>query len=203
MNKKTTYIIGTVVTLIIIAVGYQIFTVYKSKQHESPSATLEAVHNKEFGVSFSYPAGEDGFALLEPNGAEKGILKSYIMIPSSDFKSYKEKPGGEAPAGMNIFIFALDEKATTTEDVSRITELQNWASDNSIVTAIKLAKKTPDVVDLDGVKALHYQADGLYQQDIYLLSYKARVYMFVGQYDKDTDYTYTAFQSLMKTVTLD
>ena len=104
---------------------------------------------------------------------------------------------------MNIFIFALDEKATTTEDVSRITELQNWASDNSIVTAIKLAKKTPDVVDLDGVKALHYQADGLYQQDIYLLSYKARVYMFVGQYDKDMDYTYTAFQSLMKTVTLD
>ena len=203
MNKKTISIIGGVVVLIIIAVGYQIFTVYKNKQHENTSSSLEAVHNKEFGISFSYPSGQDGFALLEPNGTEKGILKSYIMIPSSDFDAYKEKPGGEAPAGMNVFIFALDAKATSTEEVSRITELQTWASDNSIVTAIKLAKKTPEVVDLDGVKALHYQADGLYQQDIYLLSYKGRVYMFVGQYDKETDYTYTAFQSLIKTVTLD
>ena len=56
------------------------------------------------------------------------------------------------------------------------------------------------MVEIDGIKALHYQADGLYQQDVYLVSYKDRVYMFVGQYNDMTEVTYTSFQELIKSI---
>ena len=87
--------------------------------------------------------------------------------------------------------------------LDRVTRLQNWAIDNDILTSFTKAKATPDIIELDGTKALHYQADGLYQQDIYLVSYKNRAYMFVGQYDAPSDITKTAFDELIGTVTFE
>lgn len=210
--KKSNLIL--IIVLLVIAVagvaGYQYY-----KNHDTDQTAMvagEQVTNNDLDLEFKYPGGDNGFALLEPDGTEKGILKSYLMIPKADYETYKNTEGPtEAPAGMNIFIYQLpDEDATSTANAapsasgtprsSRITELQNWATDNSIFTSIKQAKNTPEVVELDGVKALHYQADGLYQQDIYLASYKSRAYMFVGQYNEQTDLTYTAFQDLIKSV---
>jgi hypothetical protein len=203
VNKKTYLIFGAIVAVIALIVAYQLYVSrHKVTLPHEPTAT-ETVTNPELAFSFAYPKGSDAFTLLEPDGTDKGILKSYIMMPASDYESYKNS-GGEAPAAMNVFVLALgDTTATTSEADTRITELQNWAADNSTLSSIKQAKATPDVVVLDGVKALHYEADGLYKQDIYLVSYRGHVYMFVGQYDKQTDVTYTAFQDLIKSVLFD
>ncbi len=199
MNKKTYLILGGLIGVIVLIVAYQLYVTHKAALPYE-ATTPQTVANTELSFSFSYPKGSDAFTLLEPNGTDKGIIKSYIMMPSAAYEGYKSS-GGDAPAAMNVFVFNLQGKnATSSETNSRITELQNWAADNSTLSSIKQAKTTPDVVALDGIKTLHYQADGLYQQDIYLVSYKGYVYMFVGQYDKQTDSTYTAFQDLIKTI---
>ena len=214
MNKRNIVLIGL---LVVLVAGFGAYRVYQMKQ-TAPGVLVagETVKNNDLDLEFKYPGGEDGFVLLQPDGTQQGILKSYLMLPKAEYESYKAVEGpSEAPAGMNIFIFKLEDKdeATTTERAteatstgtstpreSRITELQNWATDNNGFTSINLAKNTPEVVEIDGIKALHYQADGLYQQDIYLVSYKDRVYMFVGQYNELTDMTYTSFQELIKSI---
>jgi hypothetical protein len=202
VNKKTYLIFGAVVVVVALVVTYQLYISRKSVLPNEPTTT-QTVTNKEFAFSFAYPKGSADFTLLEPNGSDKGILKSYIMMPAADFESYKNS-GGEAPAGMNVFVMSLgDKNASSSETDTRITELQNWAADNSTLSSIKQAKNTPDIVAIDGIKALHYEADGLYKQDIYLVSYRGHVYMFVGQYDKQTDPTYTAFQTLIKSVSFE
>ena len=199
MNKKNYLILGGLIGVIVLTVSYQLYVTHKAALPYE-ATTPQTVANTELSFSFSYPKGSDAFTLLEPNGTDKGIIKSYIMMPTAAYEGYKNS-GGDAPAAMNVFVFNLQGKnATSSETDSRITELQNWAADNSTLSSIKQAKTTPDVVALDGIKALHYQADGLYQQDIYLVSYKGYVYMFVGQYDKQTDSTNTAFQDLIKTI---
>jgi hypothetical protein len=136
------------------------------------------------------------------------MKKTYLLIADSDYKDYAAATEPrEAPASISVFILALEEAASstasTTERGSRITRLQNWAMDNKSLTSFHLTKTTPDIIEIDGVKALHYKADGLYQQDIYLASYKGMVYMFTAQYDKETDLTYKAFQEIMKSVSFD
>lgn len=214
MNKRNIVLIGL---LVLLVAGFGAYKMYQMKQAD-PGVLVagETVKNSDLDIEFKYPGGENGFVLLEPDGTEKGILKSYLMLPKAEYDSYKTVEGpSEAPASMNIFIFELEDEdeATSTSDTiaasptgtstpreSRITELQNWATDNSGFTSINLAKNTPEVVEIDDIKALHYQADGLYQQDIYLVSYKDRVYMFVGQYNEVTDQTYTSFQELIKSI---
>jgi hypothetical protein len=125
------------------------------------------------------------------------------MIPTEEYAAFQSaEAGGETPASINVFVFTLEdvEVPEGTEKPERITRLQNWAADNTALTSFSQALNTPDIVEIDGLKALHYRADGLYQQDVYLASYRGLVYMFVGQFNEETDLTYTAFQSLIASV---
>ena len=213
MNKQH---LAVIILVLIALVGFGAY--YYSTHKTGDEAALvagETVTNKDLDLEFKYPGGDTGFELLQPDGTDKGILKSYLMIPKAEYQTYKTTEGAtEAPAGMNVFILALPDNDATSTDatapatttststprMSRIAELQEWANKNSTFTSIGLAKAAPETVEIDGVKALHYQTDGLYQQDIYLVSYKNRAYMFVGQYNDLKDITYTSFQELIKSV---
>lgn len=202
-NKKIRYtVIAALAVAVLAGAWYQISQYLK----EQVPTTTEKVHNEAVGLGFSYQAGEAGLALFEPP-LSGNLLSAYLLMPQSDFEDYQaaDTEGREAPASIGVFVYALDA-ATTTESgerLDRITRLQNWAMDNSTLTSFNQAKNTPDIVEIDGAKALHYQADGLYQQDIYLVSYKNRVYMFVGQYNDVKDMTYTSFAPFMETVAFD
>jgi hypothetical protein len=204
VSKKTLFVFSILIAITILFVGYEIYSVYKAKKTDSLPTTKETVTNKEYGVSFTYLKGDGGFTMVEPNGQDKGIKKAYLILPTDEFAAYQKSTNvKEAPAALSVFVFSQDGATTTSKDESRITALQNWANDNSTLTSMKQAKGTPDIVDLDGAKALHYTADGLFQQDIYLVSYRGYVYMFAGQYNKTTDKTYTAFQDLIHSVTFE
>lgn len=206
VNKKLLVLSGL---LVIICAGFVGYSLYTKDTTDISQAPIEKVTNKEFNVSFSYPSGPEGFALIEPPAANKGVLKSYLMILSKEYEEFKTaKEGKNTPATMSVFVFAFEdetasstqEMGTTTERESRITRLQNWAIDNEVITSFSKAENTPDIVEIDGLKALHYKAAGVFKQDIYLVSYKNRVYMLVGQYKKESDPTYVAFQEIIKTV---
>lgn len=206
MNKKNSLILAAVFIIVIAAVAYQIIQTRNSNQ-AADAALKQTVDNKALGLSFSYMGGPDGFTLVEPPAEQKGILKAYLLLPAKAYEEYKAQDvPGEAPAGMNVFVFTHDDDsatstaATTTPRTDRVTRLQEWATTNATITSFTQAKSAPETVEIDGLKMLRYKADGLYQQDIYLASYKNKVFMFVGQYNEETDQTFTEFQKLMQTV---
>jgi hypothetical protein len=205
-------IIGLVVIgLIILGIFYYTATIFTPRA-EAPEvsqvAPTETVKREQIGLSFAYPTGDTGFTLIEPPAAtSSALLASFMLFPTVPYRGLKEKTEpGEVPAGIHIFVFSTpktaktETEATTTATEDRMTRLLKWANDNNSITSVTKAKTSPATVTLDGLKTLQYQADGLYQQDIYLTSYKNRVYMLVGQYTDMNDYTYTAFQELLKTV---
>jgi hypothetical protein len=202
LNKKTIAIFIGILILGLILAGYVWYKNHQSRD-TGISASTEMVNSKDFNISFSYPTGDNGLSLIEPPNENQKFLKAYIMMPPASYESFvKSKMAGEAPASVSVFIFTLDDSvaSTTQEEPNRITRLQNWAKDNDAFSSFSQAKNTPDIVDLDGVNAVHYRAGGLYQQDIYLASYHGYVYMFVGQYDTEKDITFTALQQLIASV---
>jgi hypothetical protein len=206
VNKKILIIVGIAIATIVAFVGYHQFAGAPTEQ--DMAAEKQTVTNEEFGLSFSYLGGDAGFSLVEP-AAVGGIKKSYILIPTPEYKEFqKATEAGETPASISVLVFLLEEEeatstGTSTERESRITRLQNWAIDNNILTSFNVAKATPDIVEIDSVKALHYQADGLYQQDIYLASYRNRVYMFTAQYNEAEDLTIASFPALIESISFD
>jgi hypothetical protein len=205
VNKKVLITIGVVIAIILAFVGYRQFAGAPTVQ--DLAANQQTVTNEEFGISFAYPGGEEGLALVQPPATDI-IKKSYILMPIDEYADFqKSTEAREAPASISVLVFMLEDEAapagTSTERESRIARLQNWAMDNDALTSFSLAKATPDIIEIDGVKALHYQADGLYQQDIYLASYKGRVYMFAAQYNEQSDLTFAAFPNLISSVSFD
>lgn len=196
MNKRAVYIGVAVVVAIACLIWVKSWF-----DGQTESATVyETAQNAELSIAFAYPGGEHGYSLIEPP-VEENMLDAWILMPTADYASFKEAESSDAPASMSVFIFSLpDEEASSEERAGRITRLQNWATDNKNITLIDRAYGTPDIVELDGVKALKYDTTGLFEQSIYLASYRSYVYMFVGQYNRPTDDIKQDFEELIASV---
>lgn len=207
LNKQTLIIIGVVLAIITVVVGYQL---YKSYTPDTMSeGALKTIENETYGISFSFNEGEDAFTVVEPPENQAGIQKAYILLPTKAYNDYKDSEIiSEAPASMNVFILTLEEvgnteNATSTERADRMTRLKDWAMRFDGLTQYSKKKAEPEEVEIDGLKTLKYQADGLYRQTIYLATYKNNVYMFVSQYNEESDVTRTAFDALLTSVSFD
>ncbi len=200
MNKKHAFLIGLAILVLAIAVYFIWGKGWLSKQTNSVVVD-QTVHNSELSLSFTYSSGEDGYSLVEPP-VEGNLIDAWIIMPTADYVSYQQAENTDAPASMSVFVFKLPDEsvADTEERTGRITRLQNWANENKTITLIDRAYGTPEVVELDGVKALQYDTTGLFEQSIYLASYQGNVYMFVGQYNRPTDEIKVDFEKLMTSV---
>jgi hypothetical protein len=204
-NKQPLRIIAIVLLIALFGFAYYYFV---AKPVDITTLPTETRTNTDVGISFSYPAGDDGLTLVEPpRDTTPGLKAAYLLMPTKEYDDFiKSTEAREAPATIGVFVYALDTATSTAssgERIDRITRLQNWAMDNNVLTSFSQAKNTPDVIEVDGLKALHYQADGLYQQNIYLASYKNQVYMFVSQYNEEADITRTAFDSFIQSIIFD
>ena len=195
MNK--TYIIGGVVVLLLLVVGFFVFQQFQNDRTVAVTVN-QLIDRPDLEFGFSYPSGEAGLSLVEPPAGEGNLLGAFLLFPTDSYIEYQNEEGAETPASISIFVFAEDD---SDSESGRITRLQNWASDNSALTKYDLALNTPDIVEVDGVKAIRYDAEGVYPQTIYLASYTGRIYMFVGQFEEDGDYLDTTFGEVISAVT--
>lgn len=204
LNKRTITIIGAILILATAVVAYLMFV--QATSLSGVTGTERTISDDMYGVSFSVTEGEDAFTVVEPPANQAGIQKSYVILPTKAYTEYKNSESiTEAPAGMNVFILTLEEEgntenATSTEKADRMTRLKDWAVRFDGLTQYSKKKAEPEEVEIDGLKALKYQADGLYQQTIYLATYKNNVYMFVSQYNEESDITHTSFDELLASV---
>ncbi len=205
LQKNTLYYAAGILLIATLIFGF----LFLQKRAEAPTLAtgpLKTVTNEDFGLSFSFPEGPDEFTLIEPPEGQAGIQKAYVLMPTSEFNAYKEsEEAREAPAGIQLFIIAEEpepetETASGTERLDRMTRLKNWATERDSLTQFTRAKAEPEVVEIDGLKAYKYSADGLYQQTIYLASYKNRIYMFVSQYNDPADITAVQFEPIIQSI---
>jgi hypothetical protein len=205
LQKNTLYYAAGILFIATLIFGF----LFLQKRAEAPTTaagTERMVTDETYGISFRFKEGPDAFTLVEPPEGQAGIQKAYVLLPTGDFNTYKESEDArEAPAGMQLFIFAEepetdDETASGTERLDRMTRLKNWAVERDSLTQFTKASTEPEVVEIDGLKALKYKADGLYQQTVYLASYKNRIYMFVSQYNDPTDSTALEFEPLIESI---
>ncbi len=194
MSKK---IIIPIIIVLLAAIVY--LFVYQSNQNERVLSD-SLVENDNYSISFNYLDGEDGYELID-SATSDNFLQSYVLIEKAELASYQETGAETAPPTMGIFIFQLPEaEEVDGETPGRITRLQNWAQSNSGLTSFDRIYGTPEIVEVDGVKALEYTTDGVYQQTVFLASYHGFIYMFVGQYDRPTDFIKADFETLMNSI---
>jgi hypothetical protein len=166
-----------------------------------PVVVNTTIENEEVDLVFSYPSGDDGYAMIEPpTDPTTGLLKSYIIMENASYQAFTntETPT-EAPPAVSIFVIEMPDLPEEV-DAGRLSELQVWAGQNPQFTSYPFMTTEAEVIEIDGLTTLRYQADGLYQQEIYLSSYRGRAYVFVGQYINETDDIRKMFQDLMSSV---
>ena len=113
----------------------------------------------------------------------------------------------EAPPAISVLVFdkASTTEATTTSSTSTSTNssvdrVKQWAIENNQFTNINLATGGIEETEIDGASAIHYQTDGLYQQDVYVARYGKKMYLFVGQHFSENDYMQNAFKKVVESV---
>lgn len=214
-NKKLTYAVVGVVLVALLGVGYY-FLGPQAKDRIVVTNTVEKIVNKDLNFSFSYESGETALSSIESTPGQFGnseLLKMYALMESKTLDEFnKAKESGEvveSPPAISVLVFT---RATSTDQVedssststatssSSIIKVRQWAEANSAYTSINLAQGEIQEIKVDGASALHYKADGLYTQDVYVVKYGKRMYVFVGQYLEEGDYMYKSFQALKDSI---
>ena len=216
-NKKLTYIVGGIALVALLGVGYY-FLGPQAKDRIVVTNTVEKIVNKDLEFSFSYESGETALSSIESTPGQFGnseLLKMYALMESKTLDEFnKAKESGEvveSPPAISVLVFARatstdkaeDSSVTSTSTAtssSSITKVRQWAEANSAYTSINLAQGEIQEIKVDGASALHYKADGLYTQDVYVVKYGKRMYVFVGQYLEEGDYMYKSFQALKDSI---
>jgi hypothetical protein len=208
MNNQRKVLFGILALVVVVVLGV-IYFFFGPSANDRMVVTnaIENIKNEDLNFSFSYESGETALSSMEtPNQTEdKELLKMYVLMQSEALDEFnKNKEAGsatEAPPAISILVF---NRATTTEgaDVATtsIDKIKQWAEANSKFTSINLVQGNVEEAKVDGASAIHYKADGLYSQDVYVVKYGKKMYLFVGQSLEDGDYMQTAFSKLMKTV---
>ncbi len=200
MQKRLIFV--AIAVVVIAAVVYGVWGRQWLSGLTESVVVYETASNEDISLAFTYPSGEAGYSLIEPP-VQGELIDAWIMMETPSYIKYQQGDKSETPASMSVFVFKLPEEATVAENeerAGRITRLQNWANEKKNITYIDRAYGTPEIVEIDGVKALKYDTTGLFEQSIYLASYQSNVYMFVGQYDRPTDDIKQDFEALMASV---
>ena len=150
-------------------------------------------------LSFTYPSGEAGYALVEPPVAEESDIKAVFLLMETEryIKHQGKEDEEDAPPVISVMVF--DNQADETEG-GRITRMQNWAEKNSALTGFDNLSTESEVVEIDGARAIHYQTEGKYKKDMYLVSHRGNMYLFVGQSESDDDKMQQTYQDLIGSV---
>jgi hypothetical protein len=201
MTRKYIFVSGLLGVVVLMSVYYLVGKPLLQDRTISVTSN-HTVENTELSFSFSYPSGEAGYALIEPPVASTSELKqAYLLIENDEYISFQAAEStAEAPPTISIFVFDTPERTDANADVGRVTRLQSWAANYPQYSGYTTIDSEPEVTEVDGATALRYTSAGVYEQEVYLVSYQRKTYVFVGQYIEQTDPIRTTFTDLMESV---
>lgn len=207
MDTHKKYIVLGALVVLVIVVG--VVAVRPWLQNRMVTTNIsEVVDRPELDIAFSFESGETAYTYIEPkleaSPTAGGPIAAFIIVDTKQYVAYQAaEDGAEAPPSMSLFVFGEPVVSTTTATLStttpdRMTQLRAWATENNALTQIANAQSEPEIVSIDGVKGLHYKASGLYQHDVYILFYRSKYYLIVGQYEVEPN---PDFKALVDSIT--
>jgi hypothetical protein len=203
MNKKIAIVIGV---LILLGGSFWLYQNYAKKAPVEVPLTEVMVTREEVNLAFTYLIGTAGYSLSEASreaSSTNSLLKGFVLTPT---KMTETPVGSESELTISIFVIEeADETgsttATTTIKLAKIDELKALASQYKNISGFDRLVGEVELVDLDGVDAIHYKADGLYMHDTYFANVFGNIYLIVGQYIEEGDKIHQDFKQLVNTVT--
>mgnify|MGYP001175858646 CR=1 FL=1 len=198
---KKSYLIFGAIAAVVLAVVF-IFVVKPAMEDRTVATTaVMTIDRQDLDVAFTYPSGEDAYTLIEPPvpaGEDSPIQGVFLMMPTPQYIDYQNDKGSTPPS---VSLFVLPQPEDDGGEGGRITRLQRWAESNSQFSSYAAITSEPEVVEVDGVKALRYFTAGTYNQEVYLVQYSGRIYVFTGQYEEEEDSIRGMFVNFMQEVT--
>lgn len=215
MSRSIIIGIGIIALAIVGLVWYSLTTGPAGQNGGDLPGEPETVTNEEQNLEFTYQSGDEGFTLLESAAGttfgDPQLVKAYTLVETQAYNENNESTeglGNEIPT-ISVLVFdKVDEpEATTTADVTVTTDkgptttatataavdeggqtLREWAAAHSGFTAYGLRAGEPEDTSLDGADAIRYMADGPFQSEVYVVDYRNKYYVIIGQYaDEDSD----------------
>lgn len=197
---KKSYLIFAVVVVIALAAAFVLFVKPMLDDRTVAITAMMTIDRPDIELAFRYPSGEAAYTLIEPPLPEDGtspITDVFLIMPTPEYIDYQNGKGITPPS---VSVFVIPQPESTVEG-GRIARLQNWAENNPQFSSFTSVTSEPEVVEVDGAKALKYLTDGTYKQEVYLVSYSGNIYIFTGQYEEEDDQIRQMFTTFMSEVT--
>jgi hypothetical protein len=188
-----------IVLLVLVLATIYILFIKPGLDGRTSSVVPVSVESEEYNFAFSYPSGEEAYVLIEPvipPTTSDGLKKVSIIMNNQDYMDYHSS-AGEIDTPPTVSIFVVKETKYSDSEDDRLTRLKKWASQNSRYTSYTNKISELEEVGIDGIKAFRYHTSGYYQQEVYLVSHRGNIYVFVGQYEKTSDNIFDMFQNLI------
>ena len=195
--------------IVLALVGFFLYKqVVKPQLDNRTVATVVSatITNETLGFGFTFPSGEAGFSMIEPplpEGSVDGLQKIYLIMDTQSYLMYQQGDDAETPPAVSVFVFTMPDMESA-DGLDRLGKLKLWAETYSRYSSYALKTSDIETVEMDGIKAIRYTAEGaLYKQQVYLVSYQGNIYMFAGQYINDADTIRDMYLQLVASATFD
>ncbi|MEX0918014.1 MAG: hypothetical protein WDZ93_02570 [Candidatus Paceibacterota bacterium] len=211
MTQNTNRIVISIIVLLIVAAGVVWYAWDRTddpQRYEIPGVPQQVTGEAQ-NLEFTYYAGMEGYTLLEsPEGAALGdpaLVKAYTLVDSVRYDAAEgvAAVGSQMPA-ITILVFDEPEAATTTEPATGTTTeeapkptLREWAEARSGYTAYGLRIGEPEDARVDNVAAIRFTANGPFTSETYVLEYRGKHYVIIGQYEDEESEIRAAFKKLL------
>ncbi len=196
-------LIGIIVgALILLIIGFFVLNnyIYTEKQGDGIDTTLEGrtystYADEWLGFLFSYPVGENGYAMTEPQVGidDSGLQKIIVLTDAKEANILEENPviGGEGPPTITILVFDNPEGQTPLL----------WAETNTLYSNIELKRGKINETVIGGANAIQYMADGLYASEIAIVAHGSHVYIVNGGFMDVSSAIRKDFKSIIESFT--
>ncbi len=192
-------IFGVVIFLI---VGFIVLNtyIYTEKQGDgivpaSEVRTYTTYTDEWLGFLFSYPTGENGYTMTEPQVGidDSGLQKILVLTDTQEAKLFEDNPviGGEGPPTITLLVF---------DNQKRLTPLL-WAETNTLYSNISLKRSETSETVIGGAHAIQYMADGLYASEIAIVAHGSHVYVLNGSFIDVSSTIRKDFETILNSIT--
>lgn len=129
----------------------------------------------DYGFTFAYPSGADGYTLQIPSdGAHGDLVFTESIFDTTEYKQLQESTiPREAPASLTVQVYRNPMNLPAREWITQTEESNYRLSPNGTISEVSLGSTS-----FEG-----YQFDGLYRTDAYVYGKDGYIYVFANMWD--------------------
>lgn len=177
-----------------VALGALLFAfnsfIYLEKQADITSDTATAQTEKytlpEEGMTFGYPAGINGYTVLElPDTRREPMpLRTVRLLPATDYINEQGRMGENSPDWL-LSIYTNDQ----------MLQPGKWVDAYPVLSNKEFIIQSPMETVVGGASAVTYRTDGLYSTQVYVIAHANLIYMAQVSFMDERDKTFTEHEA--------